>query len=297
MHTRGTADPVAAQQRLVGPLGELAAEHGLELHLGRMVLELRPPGHDKRTALLSLCDPLPGSVLFAGDDVGDLPAYDAVDELRRRGVPGLTVASDSEEGPEELRRRADVVADGPAGVVALLRGAAVIRDRAAAAAALAARGPRAVRGPERRPGRHGALPGGADPRAERRPRRPHRGAASSSTASGCGRSRPTACSPASPAWRSPPSTPRWSRSAGGWPGTRWGHGWASRRPGPRSATAGEQGVGEVVSFTAVRNVRSRAVMERLGMTHDPADDFDHPALPEGHRLRRHVLYRLAGEPR
>jgi len=52
------------------------------------------------------------------------------------------------------------------------------------------------------------------------------------------------------------------------------------------------GLDEVVSMTAVTNARSRAVMERLGMTRDPADDFDHPAVPEGHRLRQHVLYRL-----
>jgi RimJ/RimL family protein N-acetyltransferase len=50
---------------------------------------------------------------------------------------------------------------------------------------------------------------------------------------------------------------------------------------------------EIVSFTAVGNKRSRAVMERLGMRYDPADDFDMPTLPENHRLRRHVLYRLA----
>ncbi len=49
---------------------------------------------------------------------------------------------------------------------------------------------------------------------------------------------------------------------------------------------------EIVSFTAVQNVRSRAVMERMGMRHDPKDDFDHPKLPVGHPLRRHVLYRL-----
>ena len=48
----------------------------------------------------------------------------------------------------------------------------------------------------------------------------------------------------------------------------------------------------VVSFTAVANRRSRAVMERLGMTRDPAEDFDMPTLPAGHPLRRHVLYRL-----
>jgi RimJ/RimL family protein N-acetyltransferase len=50
---------------------------------------------------------------------------------------------------------------------------------------------------------------------------------------------------------------------------------------------------EIVSFTATTNLRSRAVMERLGMRRDPADDFDHPALSEGRPLRRHVLYRLA----
>jgi RimJ/RimL family protein N-acetyltransferase len=48
----------------------------------------------------------------------------------------------------------------------------------------------------------------------------------------------------------------------------------------------------LVSFTVSANLRSRRVMEKLGMTHDPADDFDHPSLPPGHRLRRHVLYRL-----
>lgn len=52
------------------------------------------------------------------------------------------------------------------------------------------------------------------------------------------------------------------------------------------------GLGELVSFTVPANVASRRVMEKLGMTYDPADDFDHPRLPEGHPLRRHVLYRL-----
>jgi RimJ/RimL family protein N-acetyltransferase len=49
---------------------------------------------------------------------------------------------------------------------------------------------------------------------------------------------------------------------------------------------------EIVSFTVPLNVRSRRVMEKLGMTRSPSDDFDHPGLPEGHPLRRHVLYRL-----
>jgi RimJ/RimL family protein N-acetyltransferase len=73
----------------------------------------------------------------------------------------------------------------------------------------------------------------------------------------------------------------------------WGHGYASEAA--RAALAvgfGDLGLDEIVSFTSVGNVRSRAVMARIGMTHDPADDFDHPALAEGHPLRRHVLYRL-----
>ena len=73
----------------------------------------------------------------------------------------------------------------------------------------------------------------------------------------------------------------------------WGRGLATEgaREVIRHAFA-ELGLEELVSFTAPGNLRSRRVMEKLGMTHLPADDFDHPRLPEGHPLRRHVLYRL-----
>jgi len=121
VHTRRTADPAGALGRLGPPVRALATDAGLEVHPGRFVLELRPPGYDKRGALLSLCEPAPSAVLFAGDDLGDLPAYDAVDELRAQGVHGVLVCSGSEEGPDELRSRADVVVDGPSGVVELLR--------------------------------------------------------------------------------------------------------------------------------------------------------------------------------
>jgi RimJ/RimL family protein N-acetyltransferase len=53
------------------------------------------------------------------------------------------------------------------------------------------------------------------------------------------------------------------------------------------------GLESLVSFTVPANVRSRRVMGKIAMTHDPGDDFDHPSLPEGHALRRHVLYRLS----
>jgi RimJ/RimL family protein N-acetyltransferase len=55
---------------------------------------------------------------------------------------------------------------------------------------------------------------------------------------------------------------------------------------------GELALDEIVSFTVPENVRSRRVMEKIGMTHNASEDFDHPNLPEGHSLRRHVLYRL-----
>ncbi len=55
---------------------------------------------------------------------------------------------------------------------------------------------------------------------------------------------------------------------------------------------GNLALSEVVSFASATNYRSQTVMERLGMRRDPADDFDHPTLPDNHPLRRHVLYRL-----
>lgn len=72
----------------------------------------------------------------------------------------------------------------------------------------------------------------------------------------------------------------------------WDHGHASEAA--RNVLTfgfGELGLREIVSFTVPENARSRRVMERIGMTRDPRDDFDHPLLPEGHPLRRHVLYR------
>lgn len=81
----------------------------------------------------------------------------------------------------------------------------------------------------------------------------------------------------------------------GWRLTRpsWGHGYASEAA-RRALAYGFEDVGltEVVSFTSRTNQRSQAVMKRIGMVHDPADDFDHPALPYGHPLRRHVLWRI-----
>lgn len=73
----------------------------------------------------------------------------------------------------------------------------------------------------------------------------------------------------------------------------WGHGYASEAARLVLDHAfGQLGLTEIVSFTAVRNLRSRRVMERLGMARETTGDFDHPRVPAGHLLCRHVLYRL-----
>jgi RimJ/RimL family protein N-acetyltransferase len=73
----------------------------------------------------------------------------------------------------------------------------------------------------------------------------------------------------------------------------WGAGFATEGAQAAAGFAFAQlGLTEIVSFTVPGNLRSRRVMERIGMTRRPDDDFDHPALPDGHPLRRHVLYRL-----
>lgn len=120
VHFRRTADPDSALESVREPLMRLATEVGLEPHPGRRVLELRPPGYDKGGALRGLLRERDArSVLFAGDDLGDLPAYDAVDEARSSGTPGVLVCSRSPE-VTGLMERADLVVDGPEGVVDLL---------------------------------------------------------------------------------------------------------------------------------------------------------------------------------
>ncbi|WP_369271858.1 trehalose-phosphatase [Streptomyces sp. R11] len=121
VHTRRASDPQGTFDALRAPLTDLATRNGLIVEPGRMVLELRPPGMDKGVALSEYVRELGArSVLYAGDDLGDLPAYAAVDKLRSDGTPGLLVCSGSEE-VTELSERADVVVAGPEGVVRLLQ--------------------------------------------------------------------------------------------------------------------------------------------------------------------------------
>ena len=73
----------------------------------------------------------------------------------------------------------------------------------------------------------------------------------------------------------------------------WGHGYASEAARAALAYAhGTLGLPEVLSFTAATNLRSRAVMDRIGMTRDRDGDFEHPSVPPGSPLRPHVLYRI-----
>ena len=74
----------------------------------------------------------------------------------------------------------------------------------------------------------------------------------------------------------------------------WGHGYATEAGRAALAHGFEDlGLEEIVSFTSPLNEPSWRVMQRLGMSHDPADDFEHPRVPVGHPLRLHVLYRLS----
>ncbi|WP_128381119.1 trehalose-phosphatase [Streptomyces cavernae] len=120
VHTRRADDPWAAFEALREPLAGLAARHGLIVEPGRMVLELRPPGMDKGVALLDHVREVSAeAVLYAGDDLGDLPAFAAVEKLRSDGVPGVLVCSGSTE-VTDLAERADLVVAGAEGVVRLL---------------------------------------------------------------------------------------------------------------------------------------------------------------------------------
>ena len=124
VHTRPAADPAAALAALEAPLGELAAANGLELVPGRLVLELRPPGVDKGVAVAALAAERDASaVVYVGDDLGDVPAYAAVEAGRHEGRPGLTVASidpDLPDPPTLQPDQVDLVLAGPTAVVAFL---------------------------------------------------------------------------------------------------------------------------------------------------------------------------------
>jgi trehalose 6-phosphate phosphatase len=121
VHTRRLADPEAAFERLLPVLRDQAARHDLVVEPGRNVIEVRSPGMHKGLAVEALASELEaGAFLFAGDDLGDVEAFEAVAALRDQGVPTLLVCSASSE-QSALVPLSDVVVKGPEGVLDLLR--------------------------------------------------------------------------------------------------------------------------------------------------------------------------------
>jgi trehalose 6-phosphate phosphatase len=120
VHTRRLPDPVPAWEALREPLATLASDLGLRLEPGNLVLELRPPGIDKGVALRRLVGSTGArSLLYAGDDLGDLAAFRTISDLRAEGVAAVLVATLS-SGVTELAQAADILVDDPAGVVTVL---------------------------------------------------------------------------------------------------------------------------------------------------------------------------------
>jgi trehalose 6-phosphate phosphatase len=122
VHFRALPDPAAAAEATAGPLGRVAAAHGLELVPGKAILELMPVGAPRKGDAVQLL--VEGedlqAVLFAGDDVGDVDAFATLDRLRADGLWTCAVAAGGPDVTPAVIEAADLVVEGPAGVVALL---------------------------------------------------------------------------------------------------------------------------------------------------------------------------------
>lgn len=121
VHTRRLDDPAGSFERLEPRLRDLAERHGMVVEPGRNVIEARSPGSDKGAVVRDLARQTgAGGFLFAGDDLGDVEAFEAVADLRDQGLATLLVCSASDE-ESALIDRSDVVVHGPDGVLDLLR--------------------------------------------------------------------------------------------------------------------------------------------------------------------------------
>ena len=121
VHTRRLGDPAGAFDRLLPLMDEAARHHDLDVEPGRWVVEVRAHGMHKGAAVRRLSDEVSAKAfVFCGDDLGDVEAFKAVEELRGTGFPSLLVCSASEE-QTALAEMADVVVEGPEGVLELLR--------------------------------------------------------------------------------------------------------------------------------------------------------------------------------
>ncbi len=123
VHFRLAAHPEAAREALIAPLGVIGRDEGLELIEGKMVLELVRKGAPRKgeavARLVREADAL--AAMFAGDDLADLEAFEALDRLGDQGIAVVKVAVRGPETPAVLLQAADVTVDGPAGLVELLR--------------------------------------------------------------------------------------------------------------------------------------------------------------------------------
>lgn len=124
LHYRAATERERAERELTLIAEELRSRHGLLLAEGKLAIELRPPvAFSKQQVVLDRArEEGLKAAAFIGDDVVDLPGFDALDELASEGVAALRVAVDSSEAPPELIARADVVVDGPSGTVEFLKG-------------------------------------------------------------------------------------------------------------------------------------------------------------------------------
>jgi trehalose 6-phosphate phosphatase len=123
VHYRQAIEPALARRALLPALEQIASASGLTVLEGRMVLELVPADRPRKAGAVAriLGEYALEAALFAGDDVADVEAFDALDEARDRGVEVVKVAVRSAEAPARLLERADVVVDGPHGLIELLR--------------------------------------------------------------------------------------------------------------------------------------------------------------------------------
>lgn len=124
VHTRRFPDPDGLAARLLPPLTALAAEHGLKVEPGKQVIEVRAPGMHKGHAIDTLVTEVaPGAILFGGDDLGDIEAFEAVKAWGvATGSPTLLVYSHAGPDRGPLADLADLEVAGPEGVLGLLRG-------------------------------------------------------------------------------------------------------------------------------------------------------------------------------
>jgi trehalose 6-phosphate phosphatase len=122
VHYRQAPDPPRARAELVAALEKVASSAGLEVVEGKMVVELVPAGRPRKGGAVErlVAENQLSAALFAGDDVADLDAFRALDGLAEKGFLAVKVAVRAEETPGELMEAADVMVDGPEGLVELL---------------------------------------------------------------------------------------------------------------------------------------------------------------------------------